>query len=401
MKQFIFFSLLILFCSVNAQDLNEIKSRARAGDASAQYQLACEYLYDEENPTNYIEVLRLLRESSEKGNKDAADLIIDLSAPGYNGWGDYFVEPFYDHGILSDDFINFLYKKAIEGCGSENCKGHKGYLIDIAHSYFNEHKYNKAVEIAELMMSIMSEDNLGKDIGEDENSVVDFSFHEVLMDAFTMLGNCYEHGFGVSKNYKKALAFYSMGDYLKEDEFEAFGLKSILESLHNEHLTSYLKDTEGYVGTGMYVDMVPTMSFKIPMLLLKSGLYQYADVYFKDYDEYLIPDPQWDYTNIAPNMLWYGERFFKGLGVPVDYNKAFKVFYAIVHNFSRRFDLYELHPDVYADACYRLYECYAEGKGVEKNNQKAELYFRQALKFGSSSAIYDSQKYYEASKRDF
>ena len=106
MKQFIFFSLLILSCFVNAQDLNDIKSKARTGDALAQYQLACEYLYDEENPTNYIEVLRLLRESSEKGNKDAADLIIDLSAPGYNGWGDYFVEPFYDHGILSDDFIN-------------------------------------------------------------------------------------------------------------------------------------------------------------------------------------------------------------------------------------------------------------------------------------------------------
>lgn len=397
MKQFIFFSLLIFSCFSNAQDLNEIKSKARAGDASAQYQLACEYLYDEENPTNYIEVLRLLRESSEKGNKDAAELIKSLSEDGHDSWGDYNVIPcFYDHGVLSESLIQVLKKEALEGCGVKECKGHKGYLMDIAHSYYNSRQFEKAIKYAKLALSLMQESNLGTDIGETED-LQDFDVYYAWMDAYTMLGDCYEHGYGVSKDLKKAIAYYGIGEDLIESELNAFGVKDLLNELGNEVLTSDV----GSEGFSLNYGIMPIISYKHPMLLLKLGLYQYADEYFKDYDKYLTPDSEWDYTHAAPKLLWYGERYFRGLGTQTNYSKAFKVFYAIVHNLSKGYDLYEIYPNVYADACYRLYECYAEGKGVEKNNQKAELYFRQALKFGSSSAIYDSQKYYEASKRDF
>ena len=89
--------------------------------------------------------------------------------------------------------------------------------------------------------------------------------------------------------------------------------------------------------------------------------------------------------------------YYKGLGYNTNYSTAFD-FFNFICNVAEGpwgLELRDYYPDVYADACYRLYECYAYGRGVEKNAEKAEKYFKQALRFGCSSAIYDDQKHYE------
>lgn len=98
-------------------------------------------------------------------------------------------------------------------------------------------------------------------------------------------------------------------------------------------------------------------------------------------------------------VLWTAEMYYKGLGVSVDYALAFKLFSKVVHEGGGLWETptYEYYPDIYADACYRLYECYAYGRGVERNTDKAQVYFKEALRWGSTSAIYDDQKRYEVS----
>lgn len=44
------------------------------------------------------------------------------------------------------------------------------------------------------------------------------SFMEASMDAYTMLGFCYEHGYGVEKNLQTAIDYYSLGGLYLEPE---------------------------------------------------------------------------------------------------------------------------------------------------------------------------------------
>lgn len=95
--------------------------------------------------------------------------------------------------------------------------------------------------------------------------------------------------------------------------------------------------------------------------------------------------------------LWSGEMYYKGLGVTQDYEKAFNYFNLIVNNpeLNDLNDILNNYSEIYADACYRLYECFTFGRGVSVDKSKSKKYFNEALRNGSSSAIYDSQKHYE------
>ena len=84
----IIFAFLLNISNLTAQDLDRLHNLAESGDAVAQYDLAVHYLNSEQ--TNYIEVLRLLREASKKGNSDAKELVKYLCKSGHEGWGDFF-----------------------------------------------------------------------------------------------------------------------------------------------------------------------------------------------------------------------------------------------------------------------------------------------------------------------
>ena len=199
----IFFAFLSFLNNVNGQDLESLRSRAESGNPVAQYDLAISYLNS--GQTNYIEVLNLLRKSSKKGNNDATDLLKELSTPGYDAWGDYYLVPQYDDGILSEENKTIVLEYATKGCKSSTCKGHKGYLLILAHSYYHEKNYSKAIYFYKQALSQMKDGNLGK-YGDD-----DFDLWTAWMDAYTMLGYCYEHGYGVAKDLTTALNYYLIG----------------------------------------------------------------------------------------------------------------------------------------------------------------------------------------------
>ena len=376
MRYIIFSLVLLVLCSTNVRaDINELRQKALTDDPVAKYDLAIYYLKDENTNTNYIEVLRLLRESSKLGYKQADNIISELCNTGYDGWGDYTLIRQYDDGILSDEVKNHLEDWGVNGCGVKDCKGHKGYLLVLAHALYNEKKYNKAIYFYNLSLSQMKEGNLGQYHDEDFN--LDFA----LMDAYIMLGFCYEHGSGTEKDYKKALDYYLIGSV--DVDIDTPGIESILREIGNQELAKgqyYSYGLDPYARRPLG---------KIGVMCIKLGLYSQAKETLGEESSEMSNDP-------IP-ALWIGEMFYKGLGRKVNYTKAFEYFNHIVNFMEGPWgtDLYEYYPDIYADACYRLYECYAYGRGVGKEDKQAEKYFNLALKFGSSSALYDDQRRYE------
>ncbi len=113
--------------------------------------------------------------------------------------------------------------------------------------------------------------------------------------------------------------------------------------------------------------------------------------------------------------LWRGEAYFSGLIGTVNYDIAFHEFSkvamtdyddekntnstTIIDTHDWYEDWFKFYPQHYGDACYRLYECYLDGKGTKKDSKMADMYFRTALKFGSKSAMYDDQMRYEKENR--
>lgn len=400
--------ILIFVCSSSisfADDVSLLVQRAEKGNASAQYELACYYLNNTDS--NIIEVLRWLRKASKQKNGDADHMIKELVQNGYESWGDYYLEPKYDFGIMSESKENETKKYITEGCGDSGCRGHKGNLLLLAHSYFHKEEYSLAIYYYRQALSQMRNDNLGVRVKEgDEYEKMDFRL--ACMDAYTMLGFCYEHGYGVSKDSQTAIDFYSLGGvYIRDNyicnKYDASGVRRILRECNNPDLYEicgdFIEPTDDLIwGIGTYDCYVPDLSVlrawgKQGILYLKMGKYDIAKDLLDFKDALSRPINELGCTK----SLWIAEMYYKGLGVSVDLPKAYKIFYKIANTaggpWSSPTD--EYFPDIYADACYRLYECYTYGKGTTRDSEKAAYYFREALNNGSTSAIYDDQKRYE------
>lgn len=402
------FLILVIACSslqLFADDVNSLILRAEKGNAMAQYELACYYLNNTDS--NFTEVLRWLRKASKQNNEEAKRLIKFLIRDGYKSWGDYYLDPKYDFGELSESEEKEVKKQLTVGCGDLDCKGHKGNFLFLAHSYFHQKKYSLAIYYYKQALSQMRDNNLGVKVREgDEYERMDFTL--ACMDAYTMLGYCYEHGYGVQKNLQTAVDYYSLGgiyisnSYISKN-YDASGVRRILRECNNPDLYeicgNFTKPTEdGIGGDGTYDCYIPSpfvlrARSKQGVVLLEMGKINVAKdlLNFNESFSHSINDLG------CINALWIAEMYYKGLGIPIDQFKAYKLFYRIANDSGGPWNSFtdEYFPDIYADACYRLYECYTYGRGVSKDYSKAEYYFKEALKNGSTSAIYDDQKRYE------
>ncbi len=403
----IFLTLFFVFFCVTmfADDVTTLISKAEAGNAAAQYDLACYYLTNTE--ANHIEVLRWLRKASKQKYEKADRLIKFLIQDGHNSWGDYWLTPKYDFGILSESQEKDAKQHIIKGCGDSDCKGHKGNFLILAHSYFHQEQFPLAVFYYKQALSQMRKNNLGIKLEEES-----MDFTEACMDAYTMLGFCYEHGSGVPKDLKTAIDYYSLGGiYFSNNDiaskYDASGVRRILRECNNPDLYNdcgdFVKPEESGIFGGVYDGYVPLPSAIRPwdkqgVLFLKIGNIDIA----KD----LLFPSDGDLSKKVKELgciraLWIAEMYYKGLGVPIEYSKAYTLFYKIANEAGGAWETPtdEYYSDIYADACYRLYECYTYGRGVNKDVNKASYYFKEALNNGSTSAIYDDQKRYEISLR--
>ncbi len=384
----IFSSLIIL-----ADNFLELKNKADEGDAEAQYDLACWYI-DGDGP-DYGIALDYLRKSEKQGNENAKKLLYKLTFKGYNGWGDYEPFPFYGNIFLNKEYLDEFIENDIY---HDECVHGENALI-AAHNYYYNYNYEKAVEYYKLTLQIIDNNHKYYAFGPDPDNMEDLEFEYVKMDALTMLAYCYEWGLGVKQNVNKAHELYDLGvqdfSYDDQDRDGSYSLNEKGDTITDDEKLESLFNNPNLCG--VYYDGFVPIAGERNLARDAMNHYFLTSLKLKKYKVFQDLDDN-SFTQRVPfYSLWMAERYYKGLGCQQQFDKAFKLFQIMVLNDDWMFNsgVEGCYPEVYADACYRLYECYAYGRGTEKNPNKAEQFYKLALRYGSSSAIFDNQKRYE------
>lgn len=384
---FIFFLLIYSFCFAYEQDINELRKQADAGSPEAQYQLG-DWLCHLHDQCNYELGLNYLRLAAKGGNTDATNRINHLTKNNNDQWGHFELYPYGSYGLLSDEQERIL----LDYCS----KGDASAYIGLAFSCLEKYDYNAAFYYFEKSLYCIKEDNFP--FLKDYNLTELDDTPRLLLSAYSYMGWFYEKGLVVPKDIDMAIAYYQIFDgYCSDTHINAL-IDKILDKYNNPFLSKNLHDVYSGYWTLLSITPLPDSQAdralqKIGILYMEKGNYDHiicTELPSKiDDNNYILDSP------IA--YLWTGELYFKGIGVTQDYNKAFANYNAIVSNdlLDARYNILQYYPEVYRDACYRLYQCYLYGRGVNKDSQQAQYYFKQALTYGSSSAIYDDQIHYE------
>lgn len=389
-------SLLFIVASFESfayKDFNDLLSQAKKGIPEAQYNLGRSYTGIHKY-ADYEQALYYLREASKQGYAKATSFLKNITSIGYSGWGDIKLDPTCDYGILAPQMISVL--------SEYSDKNDPAACLFLAHSYFNDDDYEMAVKFYRKTLDYIGDDNFGQ-LGDTK-----FSAIEIVMDAASQLGYCYEHGLGVPKDLNMALAYFELlGGYLHTPDPQVC---AIIKTILQRHQNPTLNDWVGECGGQTYDVFFPISGgssnaircyTKAVILYFKLNKFDNALELIKsdDIDSTTTADNGWIFC-VSPSNLWVAESYYKGLGRPKNINRAFRMFNYIANSKGPAGDTFkDNYPDAYADACYRLYECYALGLGTSKNASEAQYYFKEALRFGSSSAIYDDQRRYEITSK--
>ncbi len=340
---------------------------ADKGDSQAMHNLFV--LYSDEEQSKFYDcgkAITYARKAAEKGDQSCANYLNNVKEIGHSDWGD--CQPFYPldlyYAYLSNKLSDILQEEAHNGnpiaalmLGIHYCingQDSKGF-----NTYLNASKILDKYE-GDAISSFLEEK--GKSLKVRLSS---FS-NEIDLEAFdnvdrvwyhlwTYLGYMYEMGYGTTQDYTKAIACYK-------------------KSLSNEMIL-WSSLVFGYVGDA---------DFHLKLCKLRMGQCNEIKEWIEDSEDYKRGHPVFD--------IWIGEAYLKGIGC-ISQN-ANKGFYYLMRATDDR-DGWFVNPNLYGDACYRIYECYRDGIGTKKDSKMAETYFRTALKFGSNSALYDDQIHYE------
>lgn len=385
-RTLLFFFLIYSLCFAYGQDINELKKQADAGSSEAQYQLGDWLCHHDQ--CNYGLGLNYLRLAAKSGNTDATNRINHLTKNNNDQWGHFELYYYGSYGLLNDEQERIL----LDYCS----KGDASAYIGLAFSYLEKNDYKAAFNYFEKSLFCIKEDNFP--------FLIDYNLTELddtprlLLSAYSFMGWFYEKGLVVPKDIDMAIAYYQIYDgYCSDTHINAL-IDKILDKYNNPFPLKNFHDE--YSGYWIQLSITPLPDSqadralqKIGVLYMEKGNYDHiicVELPSKiDDNNYVLSSP------IA--YLWTGELYFKGIGVTQDYNKAFANYNAVVSNelLDARYNILQYYPDIYRDACYRLYECYLHGYGVQKNQVTARKYFNEALKYGCKKALSDDQKRYE------
>ena len=362
------------------------RKAADKGNSNAMYMLGCCYIDEEGVELDYIEGLKYLRLAVQKGNKHAKTVIENIKSNGHDDWGEIKLYGHYNQGVLNDEEIVQFKRKAIQG-NAYAC-------LLLGHSYKNKKDYLNAFQYYQAAADNLSGEaikQLNKEDAKNKGEEYSSDFERLPMEICDQLGWCYEHGYGTKRDYNKAIEFYHKSDFF------GFGEN---ENVRNELDSLCLGIREAYAPAPTC--MIPEIREGLCYLKLKD--YKTASGYFcSDITEYLKDRKEKWYLRPAhpAKPLWAAEIYYHGWGVNKNYKLAREILEFVCDDdteFGLALKAYQIAPQIYADACYRLYEFYKNGIGCEKDPSMANAYFKMALKFGSTSAIYDDQVKYETTK---
>lgn len=337
------------FCLWNGLGISEDAEKAvewyrkasMQNHSAAQYYLGVCYIdgfyKGEELVRDYKEGLSWLRASAKQGDQDAVNVIKNLTSVGYKAWGQLRDFSFNFGGIPEgelNDNIDIIRQEASKDNGVA--------LFWLGLIKENEGDYEGAFNAYLKAKKAFDSENYSFFLNVNETGAVE-------MYVSDRLGWYYQNGLGTTTDFTKALKAYTDSNW--RDAYYPFP-EAFLGEVQAAYCARELKQYE-----------------KMINLLKTAGV---------------------------PGWLWAGECYYQGIGVSKDYYKAFEFFSKVVDSEDIvGMPLVECYPDYYADACYRLYQMHSAGLGCEKDDDLAKLYFRTAVKYGSSSALYDDQKNYE------
>lgn len=420
----IYFALITYSFSCFA---NSIQEQTEQGDPLAQYELASKYINS--NPSDYEQALNWLNLSAKQGYEPAVSLLQKLTNKGHDRWGDFGIYSFFTYYDIDN-------VEQLENCKSFSLQGNSLASLLIARYYlFYAEEYEKAISYLTKVFKDykpipekFNDPNGLEQFLENVSGFIDFADDGfmtqsiktlLLAETCALMGYCFEHGYGVNKNLNEAIDYYLMCDITHDDFVNVYNsgnhksnINLILNKIGNKALSDEILNGLGFIDGWMPNPTPYRIYSKVYYLLIKTQSYELCNSYerikqqdVEQYHKTMAGKPfyQKDESLISRigicNSLWFAERFYKGLGVQKDSKKAFMLFYKLVNNTDAIWEegtgFTESYPDIYADACYRLYECYANGYGTDIDLRNSEKYYRLALAYGSSSALEDSQKKYE------
>ena len=265
---------------------------------------------------------------------------------------------------MSDDKISDLKEKAKKGDAYAN--------LMLGYSYKNIKDYIQAFQYFMTASLCITEKDL--------------EFGELLpMEICDQIGWCYEYGLGTKQDYQKAIEYY-----------EKSNLDSGIEP--KSRLDSLCRDLREWRDQDVNAEIA---SIHEDLCYKKLGKWSQKYTYSDNSDNAQDGNIKWIVLHPL-RTLWSAESFYRGIGVDKNLNLSKKLFEEIADDESEygieRLPASRIAPQVYADACYRLYEFYKNGIGCQKDTDLSTAYFKMALKYGSTSAIYDEQQKYNFNK---
>lgn len=390
--------ILLMITAVGslAQNLDALLVKAKNGVVSAQIELAKCYLDGECVDQSQLQAVKWFEKAAEKGNLEAMVACGDLYCDEWN----IDLEPDYVKGInwyrqaarkgnakAKEFIVNF---KIIQEDISRDCPFdwlpcdedferyttfkdniniiNKGYdnKNPIASYYlaimsYIDKDYAKAVNyLTEVYPLVINEDNYYEDIFDAQENSTPIGA-TIGVKVFSLLGWCYEHGQGVSKDYIKAAEYY-----LSEFDYSAFGM-SMIPRVRGAFC--YKKAGE----IDKFVNEVSTQK-----VVFFGGGYS---------TDYYVPCLK----------LELAEMYKTGDGVIKDEQKALSIYESIVDQRKETVNiLMGWYPEFrsYSDigrAAYRAAQMYRKGQGCKMDEEMADLYFEIALKYGDKNAWYENQ----------
>lgn len=302
---------------------------------------------------NCQEGLNYLEQAKLQGHNEAQQVINEVCNHGEEMWGNYVISPYF---YVEAPDIDLIKSKQNELKRLSATSPSANFYLGLLAEY--EDDFKTALDYFIKARDLFYPD--GKyDYDADKTDPLTGGQPIDAIEAylFDRLGYYYEYGLGCDVDYDKAIKYYQSSE-VRDGYFPLLG--------------AYIPD------------------LRTAMCYKKAGQ---TGEYIKKLQAGNFTNEENESTGISYSSgcpmisLWLADAYYKGDGVSKDYKKAFDLFENVIESEIWGLPLYETYPDIYADACWRMYQMYQNGKGIDKSFSDAKAYFEEAVKYGSYPAL--------------
>lgn len=271
--------------------------------------------------------------------------------------------------LQAEAITNDEYKELMKQAKAGNSEAQ----IKLINFYYDSEKYKDAIKWCKRLIATSQ------------------ATDEQKCEAYYVLGDCAFWGDGMSESRKTAYKYYEIGANFGDD---ACALRLAIDYYDFEHDTKnslkwYKKAAElGYFHLGEFLGNLYENNGRATM---HGRMY-----YFPEVERNLFSaDQYYDFylNNIKvskDSKIWYKRArwYYSGEGnIEKDYTRAFTYFSRAIEDNDKSKDENKLSDEEEGDALWHLSVCYRFGRGVEKDDVKAQYYAKQAAEKGNEKAI--------------